>query len=462
MKKLSVKIWLFIIAFIVITISFMYILTDFLYERLYVADSEAAMIEVGQKLQTQYRGDEVTDSFVQLVESYNQYSNYNVFAVRNPRELSACVPFEVDYHTLIGGEERSKLLQGKSVSKIGYEERFGREVISVILPLVDENRLEGIIYMYYPLAKISELATQEIWLLLVAAIVFTIIIAIIGMFGLRRILRPLEKLYKAVQQMTAGHYETRVQVESQDEIGQLSRAFNQMANSIQQEDEEQKAFLATISHELRTPISYIKGYSELMEKQKLSEVETKNAITLISSEAIRMERLMTEILQLARKEEVTSDTHMPLVLAECIREAVTLLKMSLTLNQISLQLQLDEDIIVNGEETKLKQVIINLLENAIRYSEPNSNIVIKTYVQKNSGIIQVIDHGMGIAEEDLNKVMQRFYRVNKARSRSDGGSGLGLSIVEQIIKQHQGSINIESELGKGTIVTIELPIILET
>lgn len=460
MKRLSVKIWLFILLFIVITISFMYILTDILYERLYVADSEAAMIEVGQKLQTQYRGNEVTDAFVQVVEEYNQYSNYNVFAVRNPRELSACVPFEVDYHTLIGGEERTTLLQGDSVTKIGYEERFGREVISVILPLVDENRLEGIIYMYYPLAKISELASNEIWLLVVAATGFTIFVGIFGIFGLRRILRPLEKLYRAVQQMRDGHYETRVEVESKDEIGQLSQAFNQMANSIQQEDESQKAFLSTISHELRTPISYIKGYSELMERQKLSESESKNAITLISHEAARMERLMSEILQLARKEEVTAESHMPLVLAECIREATTLLNMKLIEHKIILELQLDEDIIVNGEETKIKQIIINLLENAICYSEPNSSILVKTFVQKDRAMIQVMDHGIGIAKEDLDKVTQRFYRVNKARSRADGGSGLGLSIVDQMVKQHNGSIHFQSELGVGTTVTIELPIIL--
>ncbi|RKJ52771.1 two-component sensor histidine kinase, partial [Butyricicoccus sp. 1XD8-22] len=166
MKKLSTKIWLLILLFLTVTVIFMVLFTDFLYERLYVSDSEQSMIEVGEKLQSLYKGGKVTDELVDKIEEYNLFSNFNVFAVRNPRELSACVPFEIDYDTLIGPDERQQLLQGKSITKIGYEQRFDREVISVILPFTDQNRLEGILYLYYPLAKISELANTEVLVLI--------------------------------------------------------------------------------------------------------------------------------------------------------------------------------------------------------------------------------------------------------------------------------------------------------
>lgn len=460
MKTLTSKIWVFMLAFIVMTISFMYALTDFLYDRLYVMDSESAMIEVGNKLKSQYYGGAVSDDFVALVEEYNKYSNYNVFAVRNPRELSACVPFEVDYDTLIGPEERKLLLNGESFTKIGYQERFNREVISVILPLVDENRLEGIIYIYYPLAKITELAKQELLVLIIAALIFTILSAILCTIGIRHILKPLNRLHRAVQKMTTGNYETRVAITSEDEIGQLSKAFNQMATVIQKEDESQKTFLSTVSHELRTPISYIKGYSELMEQGLLPLEKQKEAITLIARESNRMERLTNDLLQLARKEPLTTRPTTPVILAECMREAAAILQNNRIEKQITLKFALDETVIVEGDEAELKQIIINVLENAIRYSDHRSEIQLNLYTQQAFALIEIIDEGIGIAKEDLEKVMTRFYRVNKARSRADGGSGLGLSIVDKLVQKHQGEVEIESQLGKGTTVRIKLPKVL--
>ena len=161
MKKLSTKIWMLIFIYLTATIIFMYAFTDFLYEQLYVEDTKESMIEIGEKLQSMYQGGKVTDEYVETIENYNMYSNFHVFAVRNPRELSACVPFEIDYNALIGPEERVILLQGEPVSKIGYEERFNRQIVSVILPLTDQNRLEGIIYIYYPLANIIELQKRK-------------------------------------------------------------------------------------------------------------------------------------------------------------------------------------------------------------------------------------------------------------------------------------------------------------
>lgn len=461
MKSLGTKIGILIVTFVIVTITFMYILTDFLYERLYVLDSEQAMIEVGTKLQTQYRGGEVTDDFVAFVEQHNLYSNYHVFAVRNPRELSACVPFEIDYETLIGPSERQQLLKGESFVKIGYEPRFGRDVISVVLPLVDENRLEGIIYLYYPLAKISELAQQEIGLLVVVAIIFTALITVACYYGLRKILRPLKQLQEAVVEMTDGHYEVRVPVTSSDEIGQLSEAFNKMANTIQQEDEAQKTFLATVSHELRTPISYVKGYSESIQQHMLTAEQQEDAINVIVKETSRMERLTNDLMQLVRKEQVKQHEFLPIVLAECLRDVVKLLTPRLEQKKLAVNLTIDEAIIVEADETQLKQVFINLLENAVQYSDVQSRIDIEVNEQNDMANITVKDYGIGIPQEHLARITDRFYRVNKARSRADGGSGLGLSIVKQIVQQHQGTLLITSEEQKGTTVTIQIPTLKE-
>ncbi|KOP69914.1 histidine kinase [Lysinibacillus sp. FJAT-14745] len=462
MKKISTRIWLLIFAFLIITVVFMYVLTNYLYERLYVEDTEEMMVEVGTKLQTMYTGSKVKDEFIADIEHFANYSNLNIFAVRNPRELSACVPFDIDFETLIGSEERQQLLAGEYVQKIGYEPRFDRQLISVVLPLVDQNRLEGIIYIYFPLAKISELANNEVIFLFVSAFIFLIVISYLIYKGIRHIMRPLSNLQRAVEQMSYGNYETRVPVHSKDEIGKLSSTFNQMAEAIQQEDEAQKTFLATVSHELRTPISYVKGYSEAMQNGIIPENQKEETIQLIVREANRMERLTNELLQLARMEnEQTEITLYPIPLAETLREVQKILTHQAKKKSIALHLDADDALIIQADEVKLKQIFINIIENAINYSYELSKVEITAFEDNGSAQILIKDYGMGIPQEDLSHVTERFYRVNKARSRADGGSGLGLSIVEQLLKQLHGKIEIESEVEKGTVVKITLPLMEE-
>ena len=461
MRKLSSKIWILIVLFLSATIAFMYIFTNFLYEQLYVEDTKAMMIEVGEKLQTKYTGGKVSDELIAEIDAYAAYSNLEIFAVRNPRELSACVPFDIDYDALIGVDERQQLLKGQSVTKIGYEERFERQIISVILPFADQNRLEGIIYVYYPLAKISELAKQEVILLLTGAVMFLLVAAFFVYYGMRKILQPLADLQQAVGQMTDGRYETRVDVKSTDEIGSLSSAFNQMAEAIQQEDEAKKSFLATVSHELRTPISYVKGYSEAIQNGLIDGQQKEEAMQIITREAARMERLTNEFMQLARQDDVAQTEHEPLVLAETIRDAICLVTQQATSKHIEIIQNFDEALIITGDEQKQKQVWINLLENAIRYSHEASKIILTTTQHNDQAVITIQDFGQGIPKADLPHVTERFYRVNKARSRMDGGSGLGLSIVEQITKQHKGTLKIESKIEQGTLVTVTLPLMEE-
>jgi signal transduction histidine kinase len=458
MKKLSVKIWGMTLIFLIIAISFMITVAHFLYEQLYVDNVEQSMIEVGVKLQTNYSGGAVTDELIANIEQFNTYSHFDVFAVRDAKELSACVPFDIDYDALIGSTERQQLLNGETVTKIGYEPRFDRQLISVVIPFTDENRLEGILYMYYPLAKILELTNEDVRILTFAALVFLIGLSFIIYKAVKKLLAPLTTLQQAANDMRNKKYETRVQVKTDDEVGQLARAFNDMAQSIEQEDEAQRTFLATVSHELRTPISYVKGYSEAIEQGYIDEQKIPETIHLIAREANRMQRITNDLLTLARNEKSEKLELMPIVLEECIRESVLLLEQQLNEKQITLQLQVEDEWIVAGDEQKLKQVFINVFENAITYSKQNERIKLMISKHGKYAHVQIQDFGIGISPKDLPHITDRFYRVNKARSRADGGSGLGLSIVSQIIEQHQGKLMIESKLNQGTSVHVYIPI----
>ncbi len=460
--SLALKMWLSITAAILITILYSYLLSYFFYEKLYVENVENVMLEQGERLSYDYESGPLTDELKKKIEWYNSKSEAEIFVVNNPKELSACFPFEMDVEALIGAEEREELLAGKTIEKVGYEERFERKIISVVIPLLDENRLEGIIYMYMPLAKITELTKEFAYLWLTAALIFLIIALFAGGKIVKRLTGPLMKMKEAADDVAEGNYAARLNIHTKDEIGRLAAAFNHMSESIQKEDERKKEFLANVSHELRTPIGYVKGYSDALLCDMIQdERDKKQYLHLIHREAGRMERLVGDLLDLSRldREEYKLVT-MPLPLAQLIEDAMIKYQPVLKEKGLSFQLNLDPDIIINGDEGRIEQILQNVMDNALRYSE-KGGISIELKNEGNMCVIRIQDTGKGIPEEDLSKIKERFYRVNKARTRSDGGTGLGLAIADKLTILHGGSLTISSSFGVGTTVEIRLPIMEE-
>lgn len=233
-----------------------------------------------------------------------------------------------------------------------------------------------------------------------------------------------------------------------------------MSSSIRKEDEKRRDFLANVSHELRTPISYVKGYSEaLISGMEKSEEDRKKYLQLILRESRRMERLVGDLLDLSKLE---SDEYklekMPLPLAQLIEDAIEKYKPVLREKNVDLQYRLDPEVIINGDEGRIEQVIQNIMDNSIRYTA-KGRISIRLSQERDQCLIEIEDTGIGISEEHLSKIKQRFYRVNKGRTRSDGGTGLGLAIAEKLVKLHQGELTVFSELNKGTTVRIMLPLL---
>ncbi|MCA1039984.1 HAMP domain-containing histidine kinase [Bacillus infantis] len=455
--SLGRKIWLAIMAAIVITIVYSYFLSYLFYENLYVSHIEEELLQEGGRLASQYSSGPITEQYKEKVEWYNQVSDAEVIAVSNPRELSACLPFEIDYDTLIGPEERERLLKGDHILKIGYEERFGRKIMGVIIPLLDENRLEGILYLYIPVENISEVTKDFASWWIAAALLFLGAAFIFGSKVIRKLTHPLADIKNAAERVSAGDYSSRVQIRSEDEIGRLARAFNQMSSSIQKEDERKKDFLADISHELRTPISYIKGYSDAI-LQGIAEKDDKY-LHLINREAARMERLVGDLLDLSRLDtDEYQLVRMPLPLAQVIEDSLVRYAPALKEKRVELRTKLDPAVIIMGDEGRIEQIVQNIMDNSIRYTDKGYiEVILKA---SNRGcVLTIIDTGVGIPAEDLKSIKQRFYRVNKARSRDDGGTGLGLAIAERLIQLHNGTLSIASSLGEGTTVTVKLPVL---
>jgi signal transduction histidine kinase len=454
------KIWLTISVGVILTVLFSYFLSNYFYQKLYVDNIEKTLIEEGKNLADDYQGGPITSEYRKRVEWYNEKSTAEILLVSNPRELSACLPFDIDYDSLINEDDRAKLLDGEVVTKIGFEERFGRQIMGVMVPLLDEQRLEGVFYLYIPLASIKEMTTEVAYIWIPIALAFVLILLVAGKIMADRIANPLKEMEALAYQMSQGDYKAEIPVRSNDEIGNLAKAFNIMAKAIAEEDTRKKEFLANVSHELRTPLSYVKGYSEaILEGVVQSKEREEKYMKLINREASRMERLVHDLLDLAQLEGETYPLQkVPLVFSQVIEDTLEKYEPFLQEKNISLQTELNPEIIIEADYDRIEQVIHNIIDNAIRYTPMGGTIYAQLQqTNRNECRLLIRDSGKGIPKDKIPFLGERFFRVDKARTRAEGGTGLGLAIVKQIVHLHKGKLSFYSEEGKGTTAVIELP-----
>lgn len=225
-------------------------------------------------------------------------------------------------------------------------------------------------------------------------------------------------------------------------------------------DKMRKEFVANVSHELRTPLTTIKSYTETLLDGALDNKEyTMNFLQVINSESERMTRLVKDLLQLSKLDYDKMEWKMKrLNILNIIKECVVKMEIAANQKNQSLSFEAPEELCdINGDKDRIEQVIINIISNAIKYTPENGSIKVKAGMEENNVEIRISDTGMGIPKEDLPRLFERFYRVDKARSRAMGGTGLGLSIAKNIVEAHKGTIRIESEYGKGTEVIINFP-----
>ncbi|MFD2171661.1 sensor histidine kinase [Tumebacillus lipolyticus] len=273
---------------------------------------------------------------------------------------------------------------------------------------------------------------------------------------------PLLKMKDVTGHLANRNYRVRVEVGGEDEVGQLSKSINELATRLQHHEERQQDFLADVTHELRTPLSYLQGYSQVLEENWVQdEEERKRYLALIVRETRRLKRLVSELTELSeidadglKVERVKTD------FAEIVR--LTEAKLLPAAEEKGIRLRVERrtagSLLVIGDPDRLEQVLFNLLTNAISHTAEGEQIVLRYRVEKKELHVQVQDTGAGIPASDLPHIFDRFYRVEKSRNRERGGMGLGLAIAKGIIDRHGGQIWVESIEGSGTTFSFTLPL----
>jgi len=311
-------------------------------------------------------------------------------------------------------------------------------------------------------ANFRAAVTESLLLATVAALITAIVVSF---FVSQRVVIPIRQMMQASRRIAAGHYRERVQVSSEDELGQLAHSFNQMAATLEQTESMRQDLIANVAHELRTPLATIKGYMEgLIDGVFPAQPET---YQLVYREADRLQRLVKDLQALSQVEAgAFSLDYRPVALTALIQQTATRLRPQFEEKGVTLELELAPDLPPTlADEDRLSQVLLNLAGNALQYTPAGGVVTITTQLQTTSSdtpntlLITITDTGLGIPAEHLPHIFDRFYRVDKSRSRAGGGSGIGLTIAKYLVEAHGGQIWAESAgPGQGSVFRVLLPV----
>ena len=274
----------------------------------------------------------------------------------------------------------------------------------------------------------------------------------------RRILRPVEALTAAARRMERGDLSQRVEVQSEDEIGELAQAFNAMANGLTRLEDLRRNMVSDVAHDLRTPLSNIRGYLEALQD---GVVEPKREVVdSLHEEAMLLTRLVDDLQELALAEagqlRLKCQSVAP---ADLVNKATDAARAQAAAKGIALQADLPEDLpLVNVDPQRIGQVLGNLLSNALTHTPSGGQVIVTAKARESEVELSISDTGEGIPPEHLPYIFERFYRADKSRSRATGGTGLGLAIARQLVEAHGGRIEVESEVGQGAAFTFTLPV----
>ena len=309
------------------------------------------------------------------------------------------------------------------------------------------------------MANEEDFITVLFWILVIINIVAFLVSIVLGFFMSRRALQPIEKITNQAKMISVSDLSKRINIDGpDDELKRLAETFNTMISSIEYGYEKQNRFALDASHELATPLTVIKGYVDIIGRWGKDDPEVlEEAIDSIKKEITNMTKLLDKLLFIAKNDnEITKIEKTKFWLNELIIEVVK--ENKLIHKDMSVYCNINDTILIYADIGLIKQMMRAIIDNSIKYSKEVCEIAISSKSLKEKFEIRISDNGIGIPPEELPHIFDRFYRVDKARTRDLGGSGLGLSIVKWIAEKHGGSVKAESVLGQGTSIIIDIPI----
>ncbi len=362
----------------------------------------------------------------------------------------------VSFPNVVMSDDVVKSLKGEKGTWVGNVDYDTSPVMAVSYPLMSEGKIIGIIRFITSLREtnrtIKSIAIIFIWI----GVIVIFISGFMSIFLANTIVKPLKEVTDVAQKMANGQLKVRSEKKFDDEIGKLSDTLNFMAEELIKKEELKNDFISSISHELRTPLTSIKGWAITLKSEELDNPLIKDGLDIIEKESDRLTSMVEELLDFSRfvsgriklnKEEVD--------IGKIMSQITKQLTPRSNLKDINIELSISEELPrIIADENRIKQVFINLIDNALKFTPEGGKIIFSGENKDNMILVCVEDNGCGIPKEDLPYVMEKFYKGKNTKSHS----GLGLSISDEIVKLHGGYIKIESEVDVGTKVCVFLPV----
>ncbi|MCJ8012063.1 HAMP domain-containing histidine kinase [Paenibacillus sp. KQZ6P-2] len=290
--------------------------------------------------------------------------------------------------------------------------------------------------------------------------IFGICISIMSRFGRKRQLEFYQSVIDALKQISRGDFNVSLPVNrmEDDHFTEVIQSINDMAADLNKLESMRQEFISDVSHEIQSPLTSISGFARVLKEKELSAEEREHYLDIIEQESVRLSHLSENMLRLASLDSEQHPFHpVPVRLDKHLQKLILACEPQWMEKDLDMTAEVDP-VTIEADSDLLSQVWVNLLHNAIKFTPSGGSIQVRLAAGDSQVTVMVEDSGIGISEEDQAHIFDRFYKADKSRTRSGGGSGLGLSIIQKIVQMHQGSVTVASRLGAGTTMTVRLPI----
>lgn len=395
------------------------------------------------------------DSFIQLRFTDPSLGKVSFFDEDSRYKWASCDEVDLSKET-----ETIMASDGTSIVMDMFSSLISFPTMTVFQTMKDDggNAL-GVIFMHIDMTGLYESITQVYMDILLSALI-AVFFATLAVFYITNIItRPIKLMNNTVMRFSRGDFDARIDMRGQDEVSQLGRSFNHMADELNTLEQARRSFVANVSHELRSPLTSMRGFLEAMSDGTIPKEEYGKYLNIVLSENRRMTSMVNDLLDLARIESGQSVLNITVFdINELLVRTLITFEAQINAKNIDMRLELAKNHSgVKADRDRITQVIRNLVDNAIKFSPEGGVLAVKTRFNGDSCYVSVKDNGAGISKEDLPYVFDRFYKAEKAHTPSNtSGTGLGLSIVRRILEQHGQDIFAESNVGEGACFTFTL------
>lgn len=327
--------------------------------------------------------------------------------------------------------------------------------IATVSPFLSEDGSTGYVYMLKSTNSLQKVIQQLNHHFAIAVVIIMFFLLVTNIFLIKLLTKPLIRMKDATHKISNGDFSVKLPVKTKDELGELAESIQSLANHLNHLQKERKEFLASISHELRTPLTYIKGYADIGRKPNLEESARLEYLNIIHEESTRVSSMLEDLFEMAKMDQNTfSIQPQRMDIEKFIRPIYDKARPAFKNAGIQLMFEPNQSFEVLIDPRRFEQIVLNVLDNALKYSSAGSTTTIQLNKKGNESSLSIKDEGKGIPEEEIPFILDRFYRVEKSRSRLTGGVGLGLAIVSELVEAHGATLSIDSKQHVGTAVTI--------